>query len=281
MKTVSQQEAAWPRWAIAGLAACGSALTAYLTWTKVSASQAAFCTEGAGCDLVLQSPYASLFGIPVSALGLGLYLTLLLVALLPRVDRWRWGALFGLSLVGVTFSAYLIYLLMFEIVALCLYCVASAALIAAIFALTLVGHRWEKPDNLVLGGLGVVLAGMAGIWGIYNVQSVSAGPLDYSVALAKHLRTTGAKFYGASWCPHCQDQKKAFGEEAERFVPYIECSPGGRGAPPAKVCTEAGIDGYPTWEIGGKRYEGGYPLKDLARLSGFNPAATAGEAKKP
>ncbi len=269
MNSTKPNEATWPRWTIAGLAALGSALTAYLTYTKLASTQVAYCTQGAGCDLVLQSPYASLLGLPLSGFGLGLYLALLLTALLPGLDRWRWEALFGLSLVGVTFTAYLLYLLAFEIVAPCAYCFASAAFMSGIFALTLFGHRWEKPDNLVIAGLGIVLVGMATSYGVFSMQSVQAGPTDYTVALAKHLRASGAKFYGASWCPHCQDQKKTFGEAAQRFVPYIECSPEGQSAPPAKACIDARIEGFPTWEISGKRYVGEQSLKDLARYSGF------------
>lgn len=274
MKVSSLQEASWPRWTIAALAAFGSALTAYLSWTKLTAAQTAFCTQGAGCDLVLQTPYASLFGLPLSSFGLALYLALLLIALVPGIDRWRWGALFALSLGGVTFTAYLVYLLAFEIVAVCLYCIASALTMTAIFVLTLVGHRWQKPDNLVLGGLGIVLVGMAAIYGIYNVQSAAAGPVDYSVALAKHLRASGAKFYGASWCPHCKAQKSFFGPEALRFVPYVECSPNGQpGSGLTKACADASIESFPTWDIAGQRYMGEQSLEQSARYSNFTPTA--------
>ena len=29
--------------------------------------------------------------------------------------------------------------------------------------------------------------------------------------------------YGAYWCPHCQAQKKVFGESFQ-YVPYVECT---------------------------------------------------------
>ena len=47
------------------------------------------------------------------------------------------------------------------------------------------------------------------------------------VALAKHLKETGAKMYGAFWCSHCLDQKLLFGSEAVKEMPYIECFPDG------------------------------------------------------
>src|SRR5690606_1699273 len=68
------------------------------------------------------------------------------------------------------------------------------------------------------------------------------GQLD---AFASCLAEEGATFYGAFWCPHCQNQKAMFGRSA-RLLPYVECStPDGRGQ--LQLCTDAGITGYPTW----------------------------------
>lgn len=63
--------------------------------------------------------------------------------------------------------------------------------------------------------------------------------------LAQCLKEKGAVFYGAFWCPHCQNQKNAFGKSF-KHVPYQECStPDGKGQ--LQVCTDAGIESYPTW----------------------------------
>lgn len=70
------------------------------------------------------------------------------------------------------------------------------------------------------------------------------GKLD---AFASCIKDSGAKFYGAFWCPHCQNQKAMFGSSA-KLLPYIECStPDGKSQ--LKVCTDAGIKGYPTWDF--------------------------------
>lgn len=62
---------------------------------------------------------------------------------------------------------------------------------------------------------------------------------------AKCLGEKGAKFYGAFWCPHCQNQKALFGRSA-KLLPYIECStPDGQGQ--LQVCKDLGIQTYPTW----------------------------------
>lgn len=76
--------------------------------------------------------------------------------------------------------------------------------------------------------------------------------------LARDLRQSGAKMYGAFWCPHCHEQKEVFGSAAMKEFPYVECFPGGweRGKEQAEQCTAADIRGYPTWVINGKKVRG-------------------------
>lgn len=63
---------------------------------------------------------------------------------------------------------------------------------------------------------------------------------------AQCLSDAGAKFYGAFWCPHCQEQKALF-KKSEK-LPYIECStPDGEGQ--NQICIDKGITGYPTWKF--------------------------------
>jgi hypothetical protein len=99
--------------------------------------------------------------------------------------------------------------------------------------------------------IGVVAIGGLVAWGVYE----SKKPGKYDV-LAQCINDSGAKFYGAFWCPHCANQKKMFGV-SQKLLPYIECStPDGKGKLP--ICEEAGITGYPTWrfadgtELGGE-----------------------------
>lgn len=90
-------------------------------------------------------------------------------------------------------------------------------------------------------------------------------------ALAEHLTKTGAKFYGAYWCPHCQHQKELFGASVDR-LPYVECTPLGPNATRAAICDNLGINSYPTWIISGNRYEGVLELRDLAQFSDYKGA---------
>ena len=87
-------------------------------------------------------------------------------------------------------------------------------------------------------------------------------PGDYD-DLAQCLNDKGAVFYGAFWCPHCQNQKAMFGSSA-RLLNYVECStPDGKGQ--RDVCAEKKITSYPTWEFAdGSRVSGEVELQELA-----------------
>ncbi len=86
------------------------------------------------------------------------------------------------------------------------------------------------------------------------------GPLDQ---FATCLKDSGTKFYGAFWCPHCQNQKNMFGK-SQKKLPYIECStPDSSGQ--TQICIDNKIEGYPTWEFpNGERLSGEVPLATLA-----------------
>lgn len=89
------------------------------------------------------------------------------------------------------------------------------------------------------------------------------GKLD---TFATCIAESGAKFYGAFWCPHCQNQKSMFGSSA-KYLPYVECStPDSKGQ--LKVCSDAGVTGYPTWHFGTSTVETGeVPLERLSELT--------------
>ncbi|MEO0867940.1 MAG: hypothetical protein AAFY17_05710 [Cyanobacteria bacterium J06642_11] len=100
---------------------------------------------------------------------------------------------------------------------------------------------------------------------------------SYESRLAEYLSETGAKMYGAYWCPHCARQKQLFGASAS-LLPYVECDARGPN-PQVDLCNAAGIDAYPTWEINGGFYLGTQPLGQLAGLSGFAAPTASGEAE--
>ncbi|TMA64433.1 MAG: vitamin K epoxide reductase family protein [Deltaproteobacteria bacterium] len=262
-----------PNWPLFGLALLGMALSGYLTFTAWQGSRVAFCTEGAGCDVVLNSQWSTLFGIPTSFWGFLTYALLAAVAWNKNAaDQWRWA--WVISFFGLLYSFYLTSISFFELKAACPYCLTSLGLMAAIFVVT----TFQRPKNMPKFSWGPWLAKTVGVAAVMIVAlhtyyagywGGAAGPEDPWVrGLAEHLSKTDAKFYGASWCPHCAEQKHLFGSSVKR-VPYVECSPGGPQAPSAPVCNEKNITNYPTWIINGQRYTGVQPLDALAQLSRF------------
>src|SRR5215471_4934675 len=265
-----------PNWPLLGLAVIGMVLAAYLTVMAWQEKLVAFCAAGSACDAVLSSRWSTLFGMPTSFWGFLTYALLAAIAWNRRSEN-QWKVAWIVSLFGLLYSLYLTGVSFFELRAACPYFLSSLALMTAIF----VTVAMQKPNNIAKFSWGswlaktagsalvVVLAlhlHYAGYWG------KTGGPEDPWIrGLAEHLAKINAKFYGASWCPHCKEQKEMFGSSMKR-VPYIECSPGGPQAPQARECEQARINTYPTWVINGQRREGVLSLKDLADLSRFQGA---------
>ncbi len=254
------------------LAGVGAAIAIYLTVTKLAGTGLALCVSGGSCDIVQASRYSVMLGVPTAAWGAGLYVLLAVLAARPFTTR-RWLYSFGLAASGVAFSAYLTVIAVRVLGAMCGWCLTSAALMLAVL-LALLRRRppasarrpWLAPARLtVLGGL-VAAATTAFALAVF-IDVTPASP--YQEALARHLADTGARMYGAYWCPHCQEQKTLFGAAAAR-LPYVECDARGAGARP-DLCAIEGVRVYPTWTIGGVRREGTLSLDELARLAGFTP----------
>ncbi len=109
---------------------------------------------------------------------------------------------------------------------------------------------------IVVVAVVLILGGM--IW-----YSNTPGKYD---TFATCIKDSGATFYGAFWCPHCQEQKRLLGKSAKR-LPYVECSTvDGQGQLP--VCTDKKIETYPTWEFkDGSRKTGTLSLSELSELT--------------
>lgn len=114
----------------------GIAVSAYLTWAHFDERPLA-CGIG-DCATVQASAWASVAGIPVAALELVSYVVLGAMAAL-RLARPSWGSsielpLWGGTLAGAIYSGYLTYIELFELHAICQWCVVSALLMTALFA---------------------------------------------------------------------------------------------------------------------------------------------------
>ncbi|MGD1860474.1 MAG: vitamin K epoxide reductase family protein [Leptolyngbyaceae cyanobacterium] len=286
----------WSRWIIGAIALMGACGTAYLTVVKVLGGDAA-CPTG-GCDRVLSSPYAEVFGLPLTLFGFLGYLGMAVMALGPlslapnrqkelrrQLESQTWLLLFMGATAMLVFSGYLMYLLAFEIKTTCLYCITSAIFAAAMFALTVLGRRWDDAGQLVFTGVIVLVVTLVGTLAVYApISNAQGGGVDTPGAvgpavttasgtaemqLAAYLKDSGAAMYGAYWCPHCHDQKQLFGEAAAKEIPYVECAEDGQNSQ-AQLCRSVdGLTGFPTWEVDGELLVGAQSLETLADASGY------------
>lgn len=132
---------AFLRRAIAFVAALGIGVATYITIAESGGGAAACVAGGHGCATVAESEYSELAGINVSIFGIVGYVLILATAFFVG-DAVRLGG-FALALGGFGFSIYLTYLEIWEIEAICQWCVASAVLMTILFVLTalrLVGY---------------------------------------------------------------------------------------------------------------------------------------------
>lgn len=130
---------------LALMAMAGVAIATYLTLYKTGAIGQLACSVGS-CETVNTSRWSVLAGIPVAAWGLGFYVLLLAVCLAGVQPRWSESiavskALVGLTGWGVLFSGWLTYLELFQIHAICVWCVTSAVLVTVMFLVSLMEFR--------------------------------------------------------------------------------------------------------------------------------------------
>jgi len=249
----------WARPIIGGIALLGAANTAYLTISKLTRTAAVCPTSG--CERVLESPYATMFGLPLSLFGLLAYLGMAVFALGPllisldknrqlrtSLEKTTWWLIFFGATAMTIFSGYLMYIMFsqfvskFGVAGICYYCLASAFFALSMLVLTLLGRDWDDIGQLLFTGAIVAVVTLVGTLAIYSPINTANSPITASgntgipvantsgpaeIALAKHLKQVGAKMYGAYWCPHCHDQKELFGKEASTIYPYVECASDG------------------------------------------------------
>ena len=266
-----------PDWIVLGIAGLGLLITAYLSAVALWGTAPALCAEGSGCDIVQGSRWSRLFGIPVALFGFGLYAVIALTAFFAPDRPRRWDRLMWLALIGLAISLYLTAVGWFALEATCAWCMASLACLIALVGVL----AWRRPATAPALGLqrfalsaGFAVAVTVGAMAAYHSEWLQPPEDPRLRALAEHLDTSGAVYYGTFWCPNCQQQRRLFGAAA-RHLPYVECSPNGRRGSVAFECVSNEVKAYPTWIIRGKRYEEVLQPQMLARYSGFNWEARA------
>ncbi|KAB8145541.1 vitamin K epoxide reductase family protein [Chloroflexia bacterium SDU3-3] len=131
----------------------------YLSINRLTASHLACPTSG-GCEAVQASPHAVFFGVPVAFIGVAGYAALLLLALLSLANFSRGplsarAVLAVVATLGVLFSAYLVYLQLAVIHAICFWCMLSASMELGIALLAWLDLRWSRYEPPPLDELAV------------------------------------------------------------------------------------------------------------------------------
>ncbi len=125
------------------LALAGLAVSAYLTITHYTTPRALACpdTGAINCVKVTTSPQSVVLGVPVAVYGLVFFAAMTALNLPPA---WRrpgplvWARI-AVAAAGILTVLYLVYVELFQVDAICLWCTAVHVLAFALFAVCLIG----------------------------------------------------------------------------------------------------------------------------------------------
>lgn len=140
------------RMSAALLSLVGLFVSAYLYLYKIGKIGSLACGTG-GCETVQLSQWSRFAGVDVAligAVGYAALLALSLASLQPALAGRRWpvSLLAAGSGLGVLFTAYLTYLELFVIHAICRWCVASGFIIVAILLAALLDLRRQASRGI-------------------------------------------------------------------------------------------------------------------------------------
>ena len=135
---------------VAALALAGIFISTYLTLYKLGVVGELSCTIGS-CETVNTSRWSVFLGLPVAAWGLFFYVDVFAVALAGTTRRLENQPIISIVLVaeaaiGVLFSAWLTYLELAVIHAICIWCVTSAVIVLLILLVSVADWRELRPE---------------------------------------------------------------------------------------------------------------------------------------
>jgi uncharacterized membrane protein/glutaredoxin len=195
---------------IGAFAALGVADTGYLTSVKLSGNGVTCSSEG--CNAVLNSPYANVFGQPLSMFGLLAYLGIGFLAIAPlvvdiksnkklhnQIQELTWPILLIGGAAMMVFSGYLMYLLVAVIKAPCPYCIASAVFSTAIFGLALFGKDRDGLGEIVMPVVITAFLTLLVTLGIYSSVATAVDPTVPSSEDITSVEPVGDPVNGIGW----------------------------------------------------------------------------------
>ncbi len=125
------------------VALLGLADSVYLTIHHFT-GEAVPCNLVTGCETVLSSQYAEMFGVPTAAFGAAAYFLAFSLAVLAFYGNRTMWMIFGALVVVMTiFTAYLLYLQGIVIEAFCQFCLISAATTLTLFIIFIISKIYR------------------------------------------------------------------------------------------------------------------------------------------
>ena len=261
----------------------GLFVSVYLVLSHYQAESAssAFCELGSGvsCSTVLRSSWAVIFGVPVAIHGVAYFFlacSSAFMCLLATEFRAKKDAIvvnFYINVVGLL-SVFYFITAEYLIGALCPLCTVVHIVICFSFVLSFMEYRasgWTltvtSATDIIIGRINFLLVALAVVLLpviVFNLPIIHPSYAPQKLeALTTCLAEKGAKMYGSKSCSHCVSQKAMLGKSFSK-IEFVECSHGSG----ELQCREAGIKGYPTWQLAdGKRHEGTMAIKELAEFA--------------
>jgi len=237
------------RFAFIFMSLIGIGVMWYLTDLHFSEAGTSSCdlSDTLSCGAVNSSEYSEILGMPVSILGIGYFLGILLASLF----RYNRNTLKGIAVVSILFLGPSLYLTVLEftvIKSICIFCEYSKVLM---FAMVFAALFELRPDKFKKGHLReamIIAVFMAGITFFvqFTIQgdNVPSGKYD---EFAQCLTRARCVEYGSATCASCAKQREMFGD-AYQYITEIECDPRNPGAETDR-CIEKDIHKTPTWII--------------------------------
>jgi uncharacterized membrane protein len=136
---------------VAALALAGIFISIYLTLFKLGVIGELSCSIGS-CETVNTSRWSMFLGLPVAAWGLFFYVDIFVIAVLGTMPRFEYEPVISVVLVaqaaiGVLFSAWLTYLELAVIHAICIWCVTSAVIVLMILLVSVADLSETKAET--------------------------------------------------------------------------------------------------------------------------------------
>lgn len=304
----------WSRHIIGAIAIAGAILTAYLTITRLTGGEVA-CGAGdvaaaaTGCKNVLNSPYATVFGLPLSLFGFLAYGSMSVASLGPlliqqegkksfrkQVNEWTWLFVLAGGTSMAVFSGYLMYILATELQSVCYYCIGSAVFSLSLMGLSIFGREWDEVGQLFFIPIVVAMITLVGTLGAYAHlnEPPPATTADGRIVIPE-IDGQAKPPYGwevstESGPSEVDLAKHLTSVEAKMYGAFWcpHCFEQkqvlGKEAvqeityiecdpsgknPQPDLCQAAGIRSYPSWDINGKQLSGAQEPETLAQESGY------------